>query len=178
MKRELELAKKLLESKGYTVDKNMNDTPHTEQYKGYSIQSFDEFGATIYKNGKKIREFENIDDAREYIDGLSESKSPLQKAIINSLSRLNESNEEENKFKVGDQIRFSMLYGGTVRAEVVSRSEEKLILREKWFAEDTGEESSDDTEYDIYTNDDGVEYIVTWEYRGHEGVAYPPNYES
>lgn len=71
--------------------KESSEAPHTESYKGYTIQSYDDFGATIYKNGKKIREFENIDDAREYIDGLKESKSPLQKAILKSIERLHES---------------------------------------------------------------------------------------
>ena len=71
--------------------KESSEAPHTESYKGYSIQSYDDFGATIYKNGKKIREFENVDDAREYIDGLNESMNPLQKAILKSIKRLHES---------------------------------------------------------------------------------------
>lgn len=71
--------------------KESSESPHTESYRGYSIQSYDDFGATVYKNGKKIREFENIDDAREYIDGLTESINPLQKAILKSIKRLHES---------------------------------------------------------------------------------------
>lgn len=138
--------------------KESTDIPHTEQYKGYSIQSYDEYGATLYKNGKKVQEFENIDDARYYIDEINESID------ISS----------DDKFKVGDIISYSMLYGGIVTAEVVDRSDDKLTLKEKWTAEDTGERASNEEVYDIESKD-GVEYIIVWEYHGHEGRAYPPN---
>ena len=90
------------------------------------------------------------------------------------MSKLNESTTEDDIFKVGDVVNFSMLYGGIVTAEVVNRSGDTLTLREKWTAEDTGEITSEDTSYTVKKDSEGVEYIVTWEYHGHKGVVYPP----
>ena len=86
----------------FSLEESKN--PHTEQYKGYSIQSYDDYGATIYKNGKKIREFENIDDAREYIDELNESKKTKSVKVQESRELDYEDMQYWNPVAIGNEI--------------------------------------------------------------------------
>ena len=86
----------------FSLEESKN--PHTEQYKGYSIQSYDDYGATIYKNGKKIREFENIDDAREYIDELNESKKTKSVKVQESKELDYKDMQYWNPVAIGNEI--------------------------------------------------------------------------
>lgn len=82
---------------------------------------------------------------------------------------------DSKQFKVGDEVSYSMLYGGSVDAEVVKVTSRSITLREKWTAEDTGDEVSAGTEYELHKDEEGREYIVVWKYRGEEGRVYPPD---
>lgn len=96
--------------------------------------------------------------------------------MIKLIEDAHESSSKDSIFKIGDRLNYSMLYGDSVDAKVIDRSSDKLTLREYWVAEDTWETVSKDTEYTIYKDDNGVEYIVVWEYKGHKGMVYPPNF--
>lgn len=201
-KRQIELAKSILESKGYIVSKKVNESEHDDARKEYHRRvsryqnpndpiGYPDFDDKEYERQKsegeerkkafiaKRRKEEGAPEDYEYNGVLDKfiKKSPDNKNFKIWESNLSESKEIDNTFNVGDIVTFSMLYGGNVTAEVVDRKEDKLTLREYWIAEDTGEEASDDTDYSINKDDKGVEYIVTWEYHGHEGVVYPPNSE-
>jgi hypothetical protein len=76
------------------------------------------------------------------------------------------------KFETGQRVSYSMLYGGRVTAIVSNVTDEEVVLTESWFAEDMLETVSEDTTYQKYTNEDGDEYIVIWEYKGEVGRLY------
>lgn len=76
------------------------------------------------------------------------------------------------KFTEGMQVRFSMLYGGTVTAKVTKVTDTQITLTESWIAEDTLETVSEDTVYDKQVDENGNEYIITWEYYDHKGTVY------
>ena len=76
------------------------------------------------------------------------------------------------KFTEGMQVRFSMLYGGTVTAKVTKVTDTQITLTESWIAEDTMETVSEDTVYDKQVDENGNEYIITWEYYDHKGTVY------
>lgn len=76
------------------------------------------------------------------------------------------------KFKIGEKGHYPQLYGGTIKFEVVARTEDTITLLENWVAEDTGEDVFEKVEYDIIRTDE-TEKILIWEYKGHECMMCP-----
>lgn len=106
------------------------------------------------------------------------------------MKRYIRSSTEDNviyRFEVGQRLRASMLYGGSVYYEVVSRTADTVTVRESHVSEDTWDRVDDgtsthDIEYlDVYDYDQYVdgkfkflglaEAFKTWEYHGHEGYC-------
>ena len=91
------------------------------------------------------------------------------------------------RFEVGQQLRASMLYGGSVFYEVVSRTADTVTVRESHVSEDTWSRVDDGTSthdieyqevYDYSQRVDGkfkflglAEVFETWEYHGHKGYC-------
>lgn len=76
-----------------------------------------------------------------------------------------------DKFNVGTIYRASSLYGGSIKYEVVERTDNQVAMKESWIAEDTGEEVYNISKFDIEI-DDGIERIQIWQYRDYKGYIY------
>lgn len=86
---------------------------------------------------------------------------------------LNE-NTDGRKFRVGDVLHCTQLYGGSYDLVVKKVAEDHIVADEVWTAEDTGKVQRSSTKYEIVKDSLGNDCIITWEYKGHKGYAYPP----
>lgn len=143
-----------------------------DDYKESRKDESEEF-VVIDKTTKEKDEYrvKRQEDAEKKVKELIDAGSDEDKITIMPVK---ESEGASRSFKVGDIVEYSMLYGGSVTAKVVSRDKDSLELKETWTSEDDGSDVSDTTSYDIKVDKEGSEYIVVWEYRGEEGKVYPP----
>lgn len=73
------------------------------------------------------------------------------------------------KFKIGDTFTKTCIFtGGSHKCKIVSRTETELKV-DAIYHELDGTHKVEET-YQIYTNEDGNEYIILWEYNDHRGI--------
>lgn len=90
------------------------------------------------------------------------------------LTTMDESNDDSPKFKVGDVIEWSGLYGGQYTGKISKVTDNRVTVDVSWTSEDDGRLITKPSTYPIEKDSEGNECIIVWEYHGHKGYVYPP----
>ena len=87
---------------------------------------------------------------------------------------IDESSTNSPRFKVGDMIEWSGLYGGSYTGKISKITDSSVTVDVSWTSEDDGRLITKPSTYPIEKDGEGNDCIIVWEYHGHKGYVYPP----
>lgn len=118
----------------------------------------------------------DCDSEEAYISAIEHLIKRGDYVLLNESLSEGVSNDASPKFKEGDVLEYSGLFGGQyiTRVDKISPSGRKMWVTTSWTMEESGEEVSEKDTFFITQDEQGNDCIEIWYYQGEVGRVYPP----